>query len=581
MIRYSIKQFLRGGVSTSHVVISTWLGACLASVVSASNSSGLILCILMLTAIFRVNWGVMALAILMTKTVFWLGAGAVFSSGQWLLTGPLAEAWMNLAGLPVLAWFGLEYPLVSGALIWTLPVTAAISSLLMTGLGWVRRGATSLESSTKYKAFASKPIGRWVLQLTLGVSARQGVAAALDKDIGFWRWKGTAFASVIAVAACIAGNQWLNNNAQDLVAAVLSTANGATVDIEQAEFNVWRGRVNLHGLQVADSEDLDTNIFAADTLATTVTWADFLRKQIHIDEVMISQAQSGTQRAVKGELMRGTSSMPDVGDIEADAAEEYLTQAKEWKERLAQVKEWMDKWASRDKASQPKPDDPDYEAWLDDQIQNSGYAYIVHEPLARRYWQTTVNRIYVDALKAKWLQSEILVLDVTSLSTAPAQARLVPRLQVTAVSDNLALDVSLDSVLDTGLNSRIQGYFNNIDYQAIKSQLNNSVANRVEQAIVNISVSGEFRHSAAGDLDIVLAAQLSNATLNIKGEQVEVEGFDIPVHVLGSFVNPDIRVDKNVLESQLKDVVKDAVKSKAESKLKDKVQDKLKGLFKR
>jgi len=581
VLGHSIKQFLRGGVSIPHVVISTWLGICLACVVSASNSLGLLLSVFMLSSIVRVNWGILAIATLLAKTVFWLGAGVVFSSGQWLLSGPLAESWMNFASLPVLAWFGLEYPLVSGAFLWSLPMTLAISALLTAGLGWLRRGATSLEGSTKYQSFANKPIGRWVLQLTLGVSAAHGVVSALDKDIGFWRWKGTAISALVLLVAGIAGNQWANNNARDILSSALTAANGASVDIENAEFNIWQGRLNLQGLQVADPEDLATNLLAADQLLLTFTWDDLLSKQIRVAEISVRQAQSGSQRATKGEISGPVVSVPEVGDVDSENIEDYLKQAKEWKARLAQVKDWLDRWESGNQATQPSPTDPDYETWLDEQIQNSGYASVVHEPLARRYWQTNIDRVYIDALNAEWLASETLSIEMTSLSSQPAQNTSAPRLQLTSASDNIALDVSLDSLLDSSATSKIQGHFNNIDYQAIKTQLNNSVANKVSDGTVNLAVSGDFSHKKAGDLNLLLAAQLNNARLMIKGEQIEVERLDIPVLVQGGFANPSIGVDKSVLESQLKGLAKEALKSKAESKLKDKVQDKLKGLFKR
>lgn len=581
MIGHSMKQFLRGGVSTPHIVVSTWLGALLASIVSLTNSPGLLLSVLVICSIVRVNWGVLAFSTIAAKTLFWLGAGLVFDSGQWLLTGPLAEGWLRFASLPIMAWFGLEYPLVSGALIWTLPSTLVFSHVVIFCLRWLRRGAGSVEASSRYQSLISQPIGRWILKFTLGVSASQGILAALDKQIGFWRWKGTAVAGVLLLIAGVTGNQWVNNHARDLLSSTLTAANGATVDIEHAEFNIWQGRLSLEGLQIADSESLATNLLAADQLSLIFTWADLLSKQVRVAEISVRQARSGSQRASPGELTGPMVSMPEVGDVDSQSMEDYLKQAKQWKERLAQIKEWLDRWESSDQATQPSPADPDYEAWLDEQIQNSGYASVVHEPLARRYWQTNIDRVYIDALNAEWLASETLSIEMTSLSSQPAQNTSAPRLQLTSASDNIALDVSLDSLLDSSATSKIQGHFNNIDYQAIKTQLNNSVANKVSDGTVNLAVSGDFSHKKAGELNLLLAAQLNNARLMIKGEQIEVERLDIPVLVQGGFAYPSIGVDKSVLESQLKDLAKDALKSKAESKLKDKVQDKLKGLFKR
>jgi hypothetical protein len=313
----------------------------------------------------------------------------------------------------------------------------------------------------------------------------------------------------------------------------------------------------------------------------TVSWADLLSKQVQVDEITVRQAQSGSPRATEGQLTGPVVHVPEVSDVDSESIEDYLKQAKEWKERLAQVKEWLDRWESDEQATQPSPADPDYETWLDEQIQNSGYASVVHEPLARRYWQTNIDRVYIDALTVEWLAPEALAIEMTSLSSQPAQNTAAPRLLLTSASDNIALDVIFESLVGSGVNSRVQGYFNNIDYQAIKAQLNSSVANKVNDGIVNIALSGDFNHRDTGELNLLLAAQLSDASLMIKGEPIDVERFDIPVSVQGAFANPSIRVDKSVVESQVKDLAKDAVKSKVESKLKDKVQDKLKGLFKR
>ena len=161
------------------------------------------------------------------------------------------------------------------------------------------------------------------------------------------------------------------------------------------------------------------------------------------------QAQSGSQRATQGQLTGPMVNVPEVSDVDSESIEDYLKQAKEWKERLAQVKEWLDRWESGDQATQPSPADPEFETWLHEQIQNSGYASVVHEPLARRYWQTNIDRVYIDALTAEWLAPEALAIEMTSLSSQPAQNTAAPRLLLTSASDNMALDVTLESLVDS------------------------------------------------------------------------------------------------------------------------------------
>ena len=126
--------------------------------------------------------------------------------------------------------------------------------------------------------------------------------------------------------------------------------------------------------------------------------------------------------------------------------------------------------------------------------------------------------------------------------------------------------------------------FDGLDAQSTLSSLKPDIAKRVNGGQIDLSLDGEFRYAAEGELNLDLMATLKDSELTIQRRKVPVDQFEVPVRVQGTMNAPKIRVDNKAMERQLKDLagdaLKDEAKSRAEDKIRSKLGDRLKGLIK-
>ena len=110
------------------------------------------------------------------------------------------------------------------------------------------------------------------------------------------------------------------------------------------------------------------------------------------------------------------------------------------------------------------------------------------------------------------------------------------------------------------------------------------IAKRVNGGQIDLSLDGDFRYAAEGELNLDLMATLKDSELTIQRRKVPVGQFEVPVRLQGTMNAPKIRVDNKAMERQLKDLagdaLKDEAKSRAEDKIRSKLGDRLKGLIK-
>src|SRR5690606_22627227 len=86
----------------------------------------------------------------------------------------------------------------------------------------------------------------------------------------------------------------------------LERANGATVDIDNAEVDLKAGRMVVTNLAMADPNALETDLFRAALIEADISAADLLRKRVRFDRIVITDAVSGERRVVRGRLVGRT-----------------------------------------------------------------------------------------------------------------------------------------------------------------------------------------------------------------------------------------------------------------------------------
>ena len=587
MLLGSVRQFLKGGLTPNHVRISVTLAFVLGFIPDYQFSIGLAALLLILASLVRINAGLFALSFIVAKTLLLLALPWNFELGHWVLHSQWGGVFVGLSRLPVLAWFGFEHYALIGSMIVALPLAAIASVMATIAIGRLRVTSAQLQESHYFASFSNSLMGRAFLGLLLGGAAKEGLSVALNKEVSLFRWKQSAILLLLIGALGLGFWQWFKVGLKDTLVPVLERAHGATVDVGELSLDLFAGRLEVNGLAVTDPTNLESNLFVAEQLHIALSTTALLSKRIDITEVRALGAASGSVRAVPGQSVgplvapvEVTAPSPSPDDIGA-----YVKEAKVWLERLRQVQDWLQRWAdteSEPPSSAPKPLSPDYEDWLNQQIQKSGYAQVAYAPIEAGYWPVVAHKVYVEPLHLASLGAVGFSLEASDLASRPTQHGTAPSFRLRSDDALVMADMTLNELTQVGLNT-LEIRLTELKAESALASLKPSLSERVNGGLIDLDLSGEFSFSDDGVLDLTLDSVLTGSSLEIKGRSVPVETFTVKVGLAGTMQAPKVQVDQEQLESQLKDLAEGALKTetqrRVEEKLKDNVGDRLKGLF--
>ena len=586
MLFGSARKFMKGGLSPAHVWSSVVLGFLLGMIPDYGASAGLVAILLLCSALIRVNAGLFALSLILSKTILLLSLPWLFDLGQAALHGSLGTVFLNLSQLPVLAWFGFERYAVVGALVAGVPLALLAALVINAGVQKMRLASADLQVNRKFDAFVQSLIGRITLSLLLGKSAREGLGSALSQPVPLFRWKAGLIATSLVALLAVGAWQWAKSGLKDVLLPVIERANGATVDVGRLSLNLWTGTIDVTDLEVADPSDLSVNLFSATDLRVSISSVSLLSKRLVVSEVRTQEARSGMPRTSPGQLIGPLIEAVAITAPTSDEVGSYVKDAEHWLDRLRQVQDWLKRWEGmipEGSESPPALGSPSYQEWLDEQIAQSGYTRLSFDPIKDGYWSALAVKVSVDSVRIATFGDKDLTLLAENIASNPKQVGLSPSLKMNSEDGSVGMLLQLDELSGAGAN-RVNFSVDGLDAQSALLSLKPSISNRVSGGQIDFSLDGEFRYAGKGELAIDLLAKLRDSELTIQRRKIPVDEFEVPVLVEGTFKAPKLRVDNKTMEDQLKDLAEDALKDEAKSKVEDKVKgklfDRLKGLIK-
>ncbi len=116
-----------------------------------------------------------------------------------------------------------------------------------------------------------------------------------------FRWSGLAFFSAIILLIFIAGMFFIEPYLKHSLEIYLGEKNSATVNIDDLDIAYWPLKLELKGIQVADSQNLKINAFQIDVIDFELSLADLLLKKLIINEMRVSNVQVNTARTLAAE----------------------------------------------------------------------------------------------------------------------------------------------------------------------------------------------------------------------------------------------------------------------------------------
>ena len=586
MLVGSVRKFMKGGLSPAHVWSSVVLGFLLGMIPDYGASAGLVAILLLCSALIRVNAGLFALSLILSKTILLLSLPWLFDLGQAALHGSLGTVFLNLSQLPVLAWFGFERYAMVGALVAGVPLALLAALVINAGVQKMRLASADLQVNRKFDAFVQSLIGRITLSLLLGKSAREGLGSALSQPVPLFRWKAGLIATSLVALLAVGAWQWAKSGLKDVLLPVIERANGATVDVGRLSLNLWTGTIDVTDLEVADPSDLSVNLFSATDLRVSISSVSLLSKRLVVSEVRTQEARSGMPRTSPGQLIGPLIEAVAITAPTSDEVGSYVKDAEHWLDRLRQVQDWLKRWEGmipEGSESPPALGSPSYQEWLDEQIAQSGYTRLSFDPIKDGYWSALAAKVSVESVRIATFGDKDLTLLAENIASNPKQVGLSPSLKMNSEDGSVGMLLQLDELSGAGAN-RVNFSVDGLDAQSALLSLKPSISSRVNGGQIDFSLDGEFRYAGKGELAIDLLAKLRDSELTIQRRKIPVDEFEVPVLVEGTFKAPKLRVDNKTMEDQLKDLAEDAlkdeVKSRVEDKIKSKLFDRLKGLIK-
>ena len=555
MIR-GIGKLLRGRATPFQIVVAAMLGGAIGFLPGFWNAAGLTVALLLLLVVINANLFVAGIIGLVARLLSLVALPLSFEVGRWLLDGPAQGLFKTMINAPVLALFGFEYYATTGGLALGLLFGLVCGLALVVVINAFRRRMVGVEEGSElYLKYANKPWVKLASWVFVGKGkGRKSYAELLEKRFGNpIRPLGAIFA-LLVVALLWVGYQFFSGPI--MTAAMrsgLERANGATVDLDSADLDLKQGRLTISGLAIADPNRLSTDLVRASKLEADISGVDLLRKRIAMDRVDLSGASTGEARRLPGRIIgsppqpthddQSPPKLPDERQIE-----DYIDQAKVWKERLAQVRHWLEKLSGPGDKEQVATGET-LEERLRRQAEQLGLAHVKANHLIDGAPTFAIYQLLVSDLKSAELPEETFTIRGENLSTQPHLLNKSPRIEISTSKGTISALADLAAVTNAGAENQLSFSYRGLATDAVAKHLTVSGRQPVSGGTMDLAFDGRWSRDG---IDFPLNVTLHNATLEFAGAApTKVDELVLPIALRGPIDNPRIRIDAQLLADAL------------------------------
>lgn len=547
MLLRKLFKFLRGGATPLQIWLSCLLASLIGFMPGFAHAPGLCLFLLALLVVLNANLFLAGLVFLGAKLLSWLLLPVSFAIGGFLIDGPLSGLWTLLINGPVTAWFGFENYVASGGLVLGL-LFGVLMSLLVTGLlQSLRRTLGRLENdSAAYQKWTSKGWVKVVAWILIGglkgkKSFDELASAKMGNPI---RPLG---AVLVAGLAVLAGVLVMLLDSMILTVGLrsaLERVNGATVDVQEVALE--KGTLTITGLAMADPNQLDRNLFSAESMTAAVSGSSLLRKRVALDKLEIVGASTGEPRRVPGRLTEPKPKPPEPEPDEAGEGrplQDYLKDAVVWKERLAQAQSWLERLSPPrdDAAPADAPRGPSLADQLREQADLLGYARVVATHRIEGAPTLLIRLLQADKVKVAALPDTHLTISGSELSTQPWLHPEGPKLSIQSDDDKMGFAWQIPAAQSAG---SLAFHYRGLPVDELRAQATQSDSFPISGGTIDVAADGPFSLMA---LDLPVTATVRNT--RVAG--TNIPQVQIPLKLSGSLGNPRVTLDPESLQKAL------------------------------
>jgi uncharacterized protein (TIGR03546 family) len=576
MISRSIGSVLRGKGTPAQFMMACILGAALGFMPGFKQAPGLIACLTLLLVLLNANLFLAVSVGLLAKLAAFALMPVSFAIGRSALDGPTQGLFKSMINAPVLAFFGFEYYAVTGGLLLGVIVGVIVGLIIIAMVNGFRRKMSGLEeNSERYKQWSSKG---WVKAL-LWVFAGSGHGKATYADLLGKKWGnpirpiGAALVVLAIVLAVIVKTFFSGPLIAVALKGGLETANGATVDVESTDVDLQAGRITITGLAMADPKALDTDLLRAAKVEGQINTSNLLRKRVQLDKVLISGATSGEKRKTPGRLV-GTPPEPQPEPAtpgKGKTLDEYLKDAKVWKERLSQAKDWLEKLSGKDQqegtetAQQPGEQQPGRPSpgetpqpveplarRIERLVREHGHANVAASHLIEGAPTVVVSELVAEKVRTPQFEGETVDVIAKNLSTHPRLTPGAPEISIKTSGGTMLLDVLLGEAAASPTQNLIKLAYKGLPTDSFaKSLAGDGKSSPLSGGTIDFSTDGRWSN---GLLDLPLNVVLNDAMVALGASAPQrVKQLLVPIGVAGTLDQPRVTIDQEKLSKALVD----------------------------
>ncbi|MGB0579309.1 MAG: hypothetical protein ACPGVU_06370 [Limisphaerales bacterium] len=578
MISRKIGKIIRGNATPFQIFSACILGSMVAFLPGLTQAPGMLVILFFALAILNANLTMALLVGLIAKLAAIALTPASFSVGRFLLDGPTSGLFQSAINAPVLALCGLEYYTVTGGLFLGVIFGIVAGFVVVRMLTALRKKMAALEEGSEmFKKLSSSKSSRLLTWIFLGPDAKKGSwDDLLQKKMGMpIRPLGIAFVGVLAVLIFVVVQF---GKGPILTAALqdgLEKANGATVDLKEAQIDFGEGKLSITGLAVADASNLDFDILRAVNLEADIGTASILSKRMKLDRVVISSADHEIKRATRAYRVRPLpeiSEPPAAKDGDSKTIDDYLNDAKIWKERLAKVKEWLEKMSGPEdgegEAEAPSPENKEaFEDWLNRQVATAGYNGVKADHLLSDNPTFTIGELVIEKLNSSQFPGETIDINAKNLTTHPWLVKEEKAIVIKSSKDTLGATITLGGGPSASATNTFNFHFRGVPTDKVAGSLKLGGEQALSGGTMDIVSQGSWRRAGGLIVNLPVQVQLKNVNLNIPGAgQQSVSSLDIPIGIEGPLDNPRIKVESKAFASAVKNAAIDKGKTMLQEK---------------
>jgi uncharacterized protein (TIGR03546 family) len=573
MFTRTIGRIVRGKATPFQLFTACVLGAMLGFMPGFREAPGLIVALTLLLIIFNANLPLAALVGVGAKLISLLLVPVTFAVGRWLLDGPFQGLFTWLINAPVFALFGFEYYVTTGGLFLGLILGLLVAIAVVRLVTLFRSRMASLEKgSERFNRFVGK---RWVKVMTFvfvgGGLGKLTYEDLLTKKVGNpIRPLGVVFAVLVVVLLVLVQHFAAGPIVTAALQRGLERANGATVDLADAQLDLKTQRLTITGLAMADPNNLATDLFRAAKIEGQISGANLLRKRLQLDRVIVSDATSGESRRAPGHLV---GPQPKPVPVEkppgTKTIDDYLRDAKVWKERLAQARKWLEK-LSGPEDTEERPET--LQERLEREARELGYAWVRATHLIEGSPTFTVSELIAEKVRTAELPGETVDIVGRNLSTHPALLGKAPQLTIRSSGNTLDFETLVGSLNAIRSPNVIRLSYRGLPTERVAGNLVIDGTAPLQGGTIDLAFDGTWELRQGAFVDLPLRATLNDVTLSLpRLEATQIKQLVLPIGLVGPLDNPRVMVD----DKQLTDALVKAGASQLVNQLKDKATDTL------